>query len=38
MLQRTHTFYAPWHVIATNDKYTARIQVLKAILKALKAD
>ncbi|MDM1758943.1 MULTISPECIES: phosphate--AMP phosphotransferase [Acinetobacter] len=38
MLQRTHTFYAPWHVISTNDKYTARIEILKTILKQLKAD
>lgn len=38
MLQRTNTEYAPWHVIATNDKYSARIQILKALLKQLKAD
>jgi AMP-polyphosphate phosphotransferase len=38
MLQRTNTEYAPWYVIATNDKYTARIQILKALLKQLKAD
>lgn len=38
MFARTNTAYAPWHVIATNDKYSARIQVLKAILKQLKAD
>ena len=38
MLQRTNTGYAPWYVIATNDKYTARIQILKALLKQLKAD
>lgn len=38
MLQRTSTDYAPWHVIATNDKYSARIQILKALLKQLKAD
>ena len=38
MLERTNTDCAPWHVIATNDKYSARIQVLKAILKQLKAD
>ncbi|MEG2446410.1 MAG: hypothetical protein RSB22_10250, partial [Acinetobacter sp.] len=29
---------APWYVIATDDKYSARIEVLKAILKQLKAD
>lgn len=38
MLQRTHTENAPWYVIATNDKYSARIQILKALLKQLKAD
>lgn len=38
MFERTSTEYAPWHVIATNDKYSARIQVLKAILKQLNAD
>ncbi|WP_445114767.1 polyphosphate:AMP phosphotransferase [Acinetobacter sp. WZC-1] len=38
MLQRTHTFYAPWHVIASNDKYTARIEILRAILKQLRAE
>lgn len=38
MLQRTSTEYAPWYVIASNDKHSARIQVLKALLKQLKAD
>jgi polyphosphate kinase 2 (PPK2 family) len=38
MFKRTDTDYAPWHVIATDDKYSARIEVLKAILKQLKAD
>ena len=38
MFDRTDTDYAPWYVIATDDKYTARIEVLKAILKQLKAD
>jgi polyphosphate kinase 2 (PPK2 family) len=38
MFERTDTEYAPWHVVATNDKYTARIQILKTILKQLKAD
>ena len=38
MLQRTDTEYAPWHVIATNDKHSARLQVLKTILAQLKAD
>lgn len=38
MLALTNTEYAPWYVIATNDKYAARIQILKALLKQLKAD
>lgn len=35
MLQRTSTDNAPWHVIATDDKYTARVQILQAIAKQL---
>lgn len=38
MFERTHTAEAPWHIIATDDKYSARIAVLKAILKQLKID
>ncbi|WP_151768869.1 polyphosphate:AMP phosphotransferase [Acinetobacter colistiniresistens] len=38
MFKRTDTDYAPWYVIATDDKYSARIEVLKAILKQLKVD
>lgn len=38
MFERTNTDYAPWYVIATDDKNTARIEVLKVILKQLKAD
>ncbi|MFV5385122.1 phosphate--AMP phosphotransferase [Acinetobacter junii] len=38
MFERTNTDYTPWYVIATDDKNTARIEVLKAILKQLKAD
>lgn len=37
MLARTDTTAAPWYVIATDDKYTARIQILRAILKQIKA-
>ena len=37
MFEHTNTHYAPWHVIATNDKKTARLQVLEAILKQLSA-
>ncbi len=38
MFEKTNTTYAPWNVIATNDKKTARIEVLRAILKHLKID
>ncbi|MFT4020780.1 MAG: phosphate--AMP phosphotransferase [Acinetobacter sp.] len=38
MFQRTNTDYAPWYVIATDNKKQARLAVLKAILKQLKAD
>lgn len=38
MLERTNTEYAPWYVIATNDKYSARIAIFEALLKQLKAD
>ena len=37
MLKRTDTEHAPWHVIATDDKYSARIQILETILKQLSA-
>lgn len=36
MVARTSTGRAPWHLIAANDKRSARIQVLKALCKALK--
>ncbi|MBJ9984146.1 phosphate--AMP phosphotransferase [Acinetobacter sp. S40] len=38
VFERTSTDCAPWAVIATDDKYTARIQILKTILKRLKTD
>ena len=36
MFAYTNTENAPWHVIATDDKYTARIEILRTILKQLK--
>lgn len=36
MFERTSTDYAPWHIIATNDKKQARLQVLKAIVEQMK--
>nr|WP_081408721.1 phosphate--AMP phosphotransferase [Acinetobacter larvae] len=38
MLHYTSTEHAPWHVIASNDKYTARIQILQTILERLNAE
>lgn len=35
MLHYTHTASAPWHIIATDDKYTARVMVLEHILQQL---
>lgn len=37
MLHYTHHKFAPWHIIATDDKYTARIEVLKCIIQQLKS-
>lgn len=38
MFERTNTSDAPWHIVATNNKYTARLEILRAILKQLNAD
>ena len=38
MFAHTDTSYAPWYIISTNDKQQARFEVLRAILKQLKAD
>lgn len=37
MFEKTDTKHAPWHIIATDDKHTARILILEAILKQLNA-
>jgi polyphosphate:AMP phosphotransferase len=37
MLERTSTTYAPWTVVASNDKNHARIKTLRAIVAAMKA-
>jgi polyphosphate kinase 2 (PPK2 family) len=37
MLNHTHTEHAPWHVVATNDKKTARIAVLRHLVSQLEA-
>jgi len=37
MIARTNTSYAPWTLVAGNDKHYARIEVLKTIHEAMKA-
>jgi polyphosphate kinase 2 (PPK2 family) len=37
MIQRTSTTYAPWKVIAANDKYHARIEVLRAVIASIES-
>lgn len=37
MFSRTHTGQAPWHIIASNDKKTARIAVLRHLVSQLEA-
>ncbi|NCI78305.1 polyphosphate:AMP phosphotransferase [Acinetobacter kanungonis] len=38
MFERTHTDYAPWYIVANDDKYGARLEILRSILKQLKAE
>ena len=35
MLERTHTPESPWHIIRSDDKHKARIEVMKLILREL---
>jgi polyphosphate kinase 2 len=35
MFERTHTAFAPWEIVRTDDKRTARLNVIKAILGSL---
>ncbi|KAA8733729.1 phosphate--AMP phosphotransferase [Acinetobacter qingfengensis] len=37
MFAHTDTHAAPWHIVATNDKYIARLTILQKILDQLKA-
>jgi polyphosphate kinase 2 (PPK2 family) len=37
MIGRTSTGFAPWHLIASNDKYFARVEVIRHIADALDA-
>ncbi|WP_230661223.1 ATPase [Psychrobacter sp. I-STPA10] len=38
MLSRTHSKRAPWHVVATNDKRTARLEVLEHAITQLRRE
>jgi polyphosphate kinase 2 (PPK2 family) len=35
MFAHTNTALAPWHILPADDKHYARVEVLKAIVKAL---
>ena len=35
MVERTSAEYAPWHLIAANDKYHARAKIVRTFCKAL---
>ena len=35
MVQRTSTPQAPWHIIAGNHKYHARVQVVQTVTEAM---
>lgn len=37
MVARTSTSYAPWHLVAANDKKSARVEVIKTVCNALEA-
>ncbi|MDD2946355.1 phosphate--AMP phosphotransferase [Acinetobacter sp. A1-4-2] len=38
MFEHTSTTYAPWHIIANDDKNTARLEILRTILKQLRTN
>ena len=37
MLMRTSTDYAPWVVVEGNNKYYARVKVLRTLVEAIEA-
>ena len=37
MIERTGTVHAPWTLIGANDKYHARVSILKTLIRALRA-
>lgn len=38
MFEHTSTTYAPWHIIVNDDKNTARLEILRTILKQLRTN
>ncbi len=36
MLRRTHSPHAPWHVVRTNDKHAARLNLIRHLLSHLR--
>lgn len=37
MIERTHTKHAPWVMVEANDKYFARVKILKALVERVEA-
>ena len=37
MIERTHTGHAPWVMVEANDKYFARIRIMRALVERLEA-
>jgi len=37
MIERTSTSNAPWVLVESNDKYHARVKVLKSLVKTIEA-
>jgi AMP-polyphosphate phosphotransferase len=37
MIERTHTKDAPWVMVEANDKYFARVKIMKALIERLEA-
>lgn len=36
MLRRTHSVYAPWHIVRANDKHSARLNLIRHLLALLR--
>ena len=37
MIQKTSTTYAPWTVVASNDKYYSRLKILETFIETISA-